>query len=86
MELNIGSTDVYKVIHQELHMNKLVCLWVPYDLPELEKAKRVKICKVTQNLLIDDGQHLISKIITGEEHTYSFLTSQYVNKVKYGSL
>ncbi|PRD32537.1 UNVERIFIED_CONTAM: hypothetical protein NCL1_20122 [Trichonephila clavipes] len=33
-ELNIGSAAIHKIIHEELHMKKIVCCWPPHNLTE----------------------------------------------------
>ncbi|GFW50661.1 histone-lysine N-methyltransferase SETMAR [Trichonephila clavipes] len=44
-ELNFGSAAIYKIIHEELHMKKVVCFWVPHNLTEHQKEERVRISK-----------------------------------------
>ncbi|PRD27596.1 UNVERIFIED_CONTAM: hypothetical protein NCL1_34918 [Trichonephila clavipes] len=43
--LNIGSAAIYKIIHEELNMKKVVCLWFPHNLTEHQKEERVRISK-----------------------------------------
>ncbi|XP_015924023.3 histone-lysine N-methyltransferase SETMAR-like [Parasteatoda tepidariorum] len=66
-EFNIGSTAIHKIIHDELHMKKVVCRWVPHNRLEHQKEERVRISKETLKLLNDGGHRIISKIITGDE-------------------
>ncbi|GFT18417.1 histone-lysine N-methyltransferase SETMAR [Trichonephila clavipes] len=40
-ELNIGSSAMYKIIREELHMIKVVCRWVPHNLTEHQKEESV---------------------------------------------
>ncbi|GFU19759.1 histone-lysine N-methyltransferase SETMAR [Trichonephila clavipes] len=65
--LNFGSAAIYKIIHEELHMKKVVCLWVPHNLREHQEEERVRISKVTLKLPNDGGHRIISKIVTGDE-------------------
>ncbi|XP_042906074.1 histone-lysine N-methyltransferase SETMAR-like [Parasteatoda tepidariorum] len=66
-ELNFGSAAIHKIIHEELHMKKVVCRWVPHNLTEHQKEERVRISKETLKLLNDGGHRIISKIVTGDE-------------------
>ncbi|GFW48133.1 uncharacterized protein TNCV_3076731 [Trichonephila clavipes] len=60
-ELNIGSAAKHKIIHEELHMKKVVCRLFPHYLIEHQKEECVRISKVTIKLLNGGGHHLISK-------------------------
>ncbi|GFU20715.1 histone-lysine N-methyltransferase SETMAR [Trichonephila clavipes] len=42
-ELNFGSAAIYKIIREELHMKKVVCLSVPHNLTEQQKEEHVRI-------------------------------------------
>lgn len=64
-ELNIGSAAVYKIIHEELQMKSSFVVRSPLNLTEHQKADFVRINNETLKLLNDDGQCIISKIITG---------------------
>ena len=66
-ELDIGSAAVHKIIHEELHVKKVVCRWVPHNLTEHQKEERVRISKETLELLNDGGHRIISKIVTSDE-------------------
>ena len=44
-EFNIGCRAIPKLVYEELHMKKLHCCWVPYDLTEQQKAELARICK-----------------------------------------
>ncbi|GFW80212.1 uncharacterized protein TNCV_461191 [Trichonephila clavipes] len=66
-ELNFGSTAIDKIIHEELHMKKVICLWVPRNLTEHQKEKPVRICKKSLKLTNHGGQCVISKIVMDDE-------------------
>ncbi|XP_035204865.1 uncharacterized protein LOC118179815 [Stegodyphus dumicola] len=53
--------------HEELHIKKLVYLWVPYNLTEHQKEEHVRISKETIKFLKDRGHGIISKILIGDE-------------------
>ncbi|GFX39033.1 uncharacterized protein TNCV_3426191 [Trichonephila clavipes] len=63
-ELDLGSTTIYKVIHEELHKKKVVCHWVPHNITEHQKEESIK---KSLKLLKDGGHRIISKIVTGDE-------------------
>ena len=66
-EFDIGSAAIHKIIHEELHMKKVVCTWVPHNLTEQQKEERVRISKETLELLNDGDHRIISKIVTSVE-------------------
>ena len=71
-ELSIGFTAPHKIIHEQLHVKKLVCRLVPHDLIEHQKAACVRICKETLKLLNDGDHYFISKFITSDETNIIF--------------
>ncbi|GFW16881.1 uncharacterized protein TNCV_2760091 [Trichonephila clavipes] len=62
-ELNIGSAAIYKIMHDELHMKKVVCCWIPHNLTE-HQEEHVRISKETLKSINDGGHCIISKIVT----------------------
>ena len=66
-ELQIGFAAMHKIIHEELPMKKVVCRWVPHNLTEHQKEKRVRISKETLKLLNVGGYRIMSKIVKGDE-------------------
>ncbi|GFU34158.1 uncharacterized protein TNCV_3199501 [Trichonephila clavipes] len=66
-EINFGSAAIYKIIHEELHMKKVACRWVPHNLTEHQKEESVRISKKSLKLLNDGGHRIISKTVTGDE-------------------
>ena len=84
-ELDIGSAVIHKIIHEELHMKKVVCRWIPHNLTEQQKEERVRISKLTLKLLNDGGHCIISKIVTGDEVYTLFFDVPTRQKAKYGS-
>ncbi|GFW19640.1 histone-lysine N-methyltransferase SETMAR [Trichonephila clavipes] len=84
-ELNFGSTAIYKIIHEELHMKKVVCCWVSHNLSTRKRSVPKSIRK-SLKLLNNGGHRIISKIVTGIKRTSRFLTFQHVKKANYGSL
>ena len=54
-----------KIIKDHLFLRKITSRWVPYDLKEEHKAKRVTFCKA--NLaLFNSGKWRLSDILTGD--------------------
>lgn len=70
--LGIGSATVHTILHEHLHLKKVVMRWVPHQLTDFQKAERVRICRETLKMLNDGGHRIISKIITGDETYISF--------------
>ena len=58
-ELDIGSAAIHKNIHEELHLKKVFCRWVPHNLTEHQKEECIRISKETLKLLNDDGHCII---------------------------
>lgn len=54
-ELNNRFAATQKIIHEDLHMENLICLWVPHNLAEHQNAERVKISNETLKFLNDGG-------------------------------
>ena len=48
-ELNIEFTAIYKIIHEELQMKKVICRWVPHNLTE--HTKKRSLSKSAKKLL-----------------------------------
>lgn len=46
-ELKIGSSAVNTIIHDHLHLKKVVSRFVPHQLSDFQKAERVRICHET---------------------------------------
>lgn len=55
-------------------MKKLVCRWVIHNLTEHQKSERVRSSKETIKLPNDGGNHITSKMTTGDETYIPFLT------------
>ncbi|GFU01799.1 uncharacterized protein TNCV_1523061 [Trichonephila clavipes] len=72
-ELNIGFTAIHTIIHEKLHMKKVFCRWVLYNLTEPPKEECIRISKETRKLLNDGGHRIISKIVTDDETVIPFL-------------
>ncbi|GFW40161.1 uncharacterized protein TNCV_5118441 [Trichonephila clavipes] len=71
------------MIHEELHIKKVVCRCVPHDLTEPTKQECVRINKETHKLLNVGDHHTIFEIVTGDETCIPrFLTFENVNKAK----
>ncbi|GFU42259.1 oxysterol-binding protein-related protein 11 [Trichonephila clavipes] len=66
-KLNIGSAAIHKIIHEELYMKKVVCLWIPYNLTDRQKVEHVRISKETLKLQNDGNHCIIFKIVIGNE-------------------
>ncbi|MEE2373769.1 transposase [Klebsiella pneumoniae] len=66
-KLKIGSSQVRSILHEHLHLKKVVSRFVPHHLTDFQKAERVRICQQTLDILNAGGHQIISKIVTGDE-------------------
>lgn len=66
-QLKIGSSAVRTIIHDHLHLKKVLTRFVPHHLSDFQKAERVRICHETLNFLNNGGHQIFSKIVTGDE-------------------
>src|SRR5262249_30982438 len=74
---SIGT--VWKIIHEELRMNKLATRWVPRILTTPQKADRVTICRENLDTLRAGREDFLDSIVTGDEswvYYYDPLSSQ----------
>jgi hypothetical protein len=57
---------IHTILHEHLSLRKITSRWVPYDLTDDQKRKRVLFCQ--QNLAkFNEGKWRICDIITGDE-------------------
>ena len=65
-ETSLSYGTIFKIINENLKMKKIASRWVPHDLTEGQKMKRVQLCK--ENLaMIKEEKWRLSDIITGDE-------------------
>jgi histone-lysine N-methyltransferase SETMAR len=63
--LSISEATIFKILHEDLGMNKVSARWIPKLLYSKQKLCRQHICEENLEALADDK--LFSKIITDDE-------------------
>ena len=72
LQISFGSAQ--EIIHEILGYNKVSARWVPRQLTEEHKRRRMEICQTLLNRYNNEGEAFLSRIVTGDEswvHHYS---------------
>lgn len=65
-ETLLHPPSIKEILNKELNLKKISSRWVPHQLTDAQKKKRVDICK--KNLrLVDEGKIRLGDIFTGDE-------------------
>lgn len=65
-ETGLSYGTIERIIHDHLYLRKLSSRWIPHELSEAQKKKRVEICK--KNLdYIESQRWRLCDIVTGDE-------------------
>ena len=65
-ETSLHPPSIYTILHDSLELRKIASRWVPHDLTEAQKQKRVEYCQ--ENLrLVNEGKIRLCDIFTGDE-------------------
>lgn len=70
--LGISRGSVQEIIHNELHMTKLTCRWVPKALTPHMKHSRAEICRELLDKMEEVGEPFLQQIVTGDEKWFSY--------------
>ncbi len=65
--LGIGSSSVNTILHDHLHVRKLVSRWVPRGLSEEQKKERVRWCRFMLKKFDGGESKSVWDILTGDE-------------------
>lgn len=65
--LHISSGTVKSILHEQLHLRKLTCRWVPHLLTDAQKDARVKWCRFMLEKFSGGDSRQIANIYTGDE-------------------
>ena len=65
--LQISHGSAQKIIHEILGYHKVSARWVPRELTEEHKRRRVEICQTLLNRYNNEGEEILSQIVTGDE-------------------
>ena len=65
-ETSYSHGSIFRIIHDHLKLRKIISRWVPHQLNDLQKAKRVEFCK--HNLSkFNGGKWRLCDVVTGDE-------------------
>ena len=65
--LNISSTSVNKILHENLIVKKICSRWIPHNLTIAQKKARVDWCKEMLKKFNRGASKDVYKIVTGDE-------------------
>jgi histone-lysine N-methyltransferase SETMAR len=65
-DVRISNSSVWKILHEELKLNKICSRWVPHDLSPLHKQTRVQCSKDNLDFLEGD-KSFFPHLVTGDE-------------------
>ena len=71
--LNLSVRSAYSLIHDSLKFSKVCARWVPKELAEERKRKRLDICSQHLARYREEGGKYLQQIVTGDEtwiHNY----------------
>jgi len=65
--LNVSVGSAYSLIHDSLKFSKLCAMWVPKELTEERKRKRLDVCSQHLARYREEGDNFLQQIVTGDE-------------------
>ena len=65
--LQISHGSAQEIIHKILGYRKVFARWVLRELTEEHKRRRVEICQTLLNRYNNEGEKILSRIVTGDE-------------------
>jgi len=65
--LNVSVGSAYSLIHDSLKFSKVCSRWVPKELTEERKRKRLYICSRHMAHYREEGDNFLQQIVTGDE-------------------
>ena len=69
--LNVSAGSVYSLIHDSLKFSKVCARWMPKELTEERKRKRLDVCSQHLARYREEGDNFLQQIVTGDEiHHY----------------
>jgi formate-dependent phosphoribosylglycinamide formyltransferase (GAR transformylase) len=66
-QLPISHISAYETIHNRLPFHKVCARWIPKQLTELHKQKRLDVFKRVLDRCGAEGDNFLERIITGDE-------------------
>lgn len=70
--LGISYGSVSSILHEQLHLNKMACRWVPRTLTPQMKRDRVASCRELLALELEKGPGFFDQIVTGDESWFHY--------------
>lgn len=65
--LGIGMSQVHKILHEHLAVRKLCARWIPHNLTEAQKLRRVDWCREMIQKFNGGDSNAVFDILTGDE-------------------
>ncbi|XP_052753346.1 histone-lysine N-methyltransferase SETMAR-like [Galleria mellonella] len=65
--LGIGMSQVHKILHEHLAVRKLCARWIPHNLTEAQKLRRVDWCNEMHERFNEGNSNSVFDIVTGDE-------------------
>lgn len=65
--LHIGASTLNSILHEDLKVKKLCCLWVPHSLDDSQRKVRVEWCKKMLKKYDSGRSKDVNSIVTGDE-------------------
>jgi [histone H3]-lysine36 N-dimethyltransferase SETMAR len=65
--LGIGMSQVHKILHEHLAVRKLCACWIPHNVTEAQKLRRVDWCREKIKKFNGGDSNAVFDIITGDE-------------------
>jgi len=65
--LEISKTTVIRIIHEHLHMKKVLANWVPRLLSSIQKEHRLTCCQKILELCRGNQKQVLESVVTGAE-------------------
>lgn len=65
--LGIGMSQVHKILHEHLAVRKLCARWIPHNLTEAQKLRRVDWCREMRERFNGGDSNSVFDIVTGDE-------------------
>lgn len=74
--MDISKSTVHLIIRERLQLSKLSARWVPHQLSEEHRRRRVEDCTALLKMYRRWGKRFISRIVTGDETWVSYSTPE----------
>ena len=71
--LLISHGSAQEIIHEILGYRKVSARWVPRQLTEQHKRRRVEICQTLLTRYNNEGEEFLGRVVTGDETWVHYL-------------